>query len=496
MKKYLVICVLLLAAISICFAGGNRQGANTGSRNITIIFYGDKTDRIAQFMANDFPAYTRQRGLNINVDFQILSWGDYGGSPIELRYASGEDFATMTDAGFMGRCISRGFILDLTDLIDRYAPNVRREIEPSSFDAYSFNGRCYALPLGNKPNASEWYAVTVRQDILEEVGMREIKTVEDLERLYTEGIRRYPGFFGYGAGGPGDTDGASRMLSRYLGDKNMLWLNSNIFTDASADDDRIYSYFESPEYRNYAAIARRWNRMGIIDQQVISDGTISGSKFNAGQAFFIGGNAGRAWESLGTIRNSVSTAKLKTYFMGEAKGPLVSRGTYSTAIQISANSRYPEAYLEIFNLLYADQESYDFMTYGVRGVDYELDSSGKITTRRASQVFIPDWASNIASKWLRFESSIPDDVINDYRHWNDGAILQKDIGFVFDPEPVKVELAQIGSVVGELIPRISLGFVDYDAVYPEFLRRYKNAGIDQYIAEYQRQFSAFYRNKK
>jgi putative aldouronate transport system substrate-binding protein len=496
MKKFLMICVAFLLMVGICFAGGGRQGTDSGNKNITIIFYGDKTDRMAQFMSSDFPAYLRQRGLNINVDFQVLSWAEYAGSQVELRYASGEDFGTMTDQGFMGRCISRGFLYDLTNLIDRYAPNVRREIEASSFDAFSFNGRNYALPLGNKPNSSEWFAVTVRQDLLEEVGMREIRTIEDLERFYTEGKRRHPEYFGFGDGGPTDTYGASRMVSRYISEKNMLFLNEVVFTDASANDDRLYSYFESPEFKNYAEIARRWNRMGIIDQQVISDGTIAGSKFDSGQAFFRNGNAGRAWESLGLIRNSVPGAKLRTYFMGDARGrPLVSRGTYSTAIQVSANARHPEAYLEIFNLLYADQQSYDFMTYGVRGVDYELDSSGKISSRRASQVFVPDWASNLASKWLRFENSIPDDVINDYRHWNDGAILQKDIGFIFNVEPVRVEYAQIQSVVNEYIPPIALGFVDYDAAYPDFLRRLKNAGIDRYMAEFQRQFSEFYRNR-
>ncbi|MCL2472042.1 MAG: DUF3502 domain-containing protein [Treponema sp.] len=488
---------LLCAAAVVCFAAGGKQGSETGSKNITIIFYGDKTDRMNQYMTTDFPAYIKQRGLNINVDLQMVSWGDYAGAPIELRYASGEDFATFTDQGFMGRCISKGYLCDLTGLIDKSAPNVRKEIDASSFDAFSFNGRNYALPIGNKPNASEWFAVTVRQDLLEEIGMKDIKTLDDLERFYTEGVKLHPGYIGFGDGGPNDTYGSCQMLSRYISDKNMLFLNEVVFTDASANNDQLYSYFESPEFKNYAAIAQRWNKMGIFDPQVISNATIAGSKFDTGQAFFRKGNAGRAWENLDTVRNSAPGAKLKTYFMGDAKGrPLVSRGTYSTAVQISTNAKYPEAYLEIFNLLYADQQSYDFMTYGVKGVDYELDDSGKITKRPTSQVFMYDWASNLASKWLRFESVVPDDVINDYRHWNDGAILQKDIGFVFNLEPVKVEYAQIQSVISEYAIPIIYGFADYDTAYPELLRRLKNAGIDKYMAEFQKQFTEFYKTKK
>jgi hypothetical protein len=59
-----------------------------------------------------------------------------------------------------------------------------------------------------------------------------------------------------------------------------------------------------------------------------------------------------------------------------------------------------------------------------------------------------------------------------------------------------VEYAQIIAVVNEYAPQIVWGFADYDTVYPEFLRRLKNAGIDSYTAEYQRQFSAFYSGKR
>jgi putative aldouronate transport system substrate-binding protein len=108
---------------------------------------------------------------------------------------------------------------------------------------------------------------------------------------------------------------------------------------------------------------------------------------------------------------------------------------------------------------------------------------------------MPEWVPNYVP-WQRFDAVIDDTVINDYRNWNNGAILQKDIGFIFDAEPVKVEYAQITAVVNEYVPQIVLGFADYDAVYPEFLRRLKNAGIDKYTAEYQRQFSAFYNGRR
>jgi putative aldouronate transport system substrate-binding protein len=135
------------------------------------------------------------------------------------------------------------------------------------------------------------------------------------------------------------------------------------------------------------------------------------------------------------------------------------------------------------------------MVYGINGRDYTLDANGKLASRPTNQVFMPEWASNYVP-WQRFDAVIGDAVINDYRNWNNGAILQKDIGFIFDAEPVKVEYAQITAVVNEYAPQIVWGFTDYDAAYPEFLRRLKNGGIDKYAAEYQRQFSVFYNSRR
>jgi putative aldouronate transport system substrate-binding protein len=498
MKKFLfVFAAFVLAASMVFAAGGKQQSAVGGKRTVTFIIFGDKTDRMVQYMAEDLPKLLQEKGIgDLIVDLQVLPWSEYAGPSIELRYANGEDFATWTGSELLPRFVSKGYLTEITDqMVNAYAPNVKAKIDADSFVAFSQDGRCYALPIGNKPNASEWYAVAVRQDILEEVGMKEITTLEELEAFYTAAKKLYPDYIGYAEGAPTDTLGAAKLLSGYISDRNMLFLNELIITDASADTDQIWSYFESEEFKNYAAIARRWNRMGIIDSQVLSDATIAASKWTAGQAFFRNGNAGRPWEDLPTQRLANPKAKLRCYFIGETRNrSKISRGTYSTAFQISVNSAHPEDYLRVIDLLYSDRTTYDYLVYGINGKDYTLDANGKLASRSSNQVFLPEWAPNYVP-WQRFDAVIDDAVINDYQHWNDGAILQKDIGFIFDAEPVKVEYAQITAVLTEYAPQIVLGFADYNAVYPEFLRRLKNAGIDKYVAEYQRQFSAFYKNR-
>ena len=65
------------------------------------------------------------------------------------------------------------------------------------FDIWKVDGKLYALPFGNKPNAGENYVITARQDLLEEVGMTELKTLEDVEQFYTLAKEKHPDIIGF-----------------------------------------------------------------------------------------------------------------------------------------------------------------------------------------------------------------------------------------------------------------------------------------------------------
>lgn len=520
MKKTIVtalLCTFLLSIATACGASttgsdqttaGTAKGSTTAAAavttaaassepaKITILSYGDKTDRMKKFAEQDLPAYLADKKININVDLQVLPWSEYAGGQTELKLASGEDFASYTDVAFMSRCIGKGYLADMTDYIAQYGKNLTEKLEDLSFKAFSSKKRIYAIPIGNKPNASEFFAIVVRQDLLEEAGMTEIKTVEDVENYYKKCIAKHPDYFGWCDGSASDTYGPVRMLSYVISDKNMEFLNELVFTDASANDDKLYSYFESEEYKKYAAIARRWNQMGIINKQIISDSAIAGSKYLAGQGMFRNGNNGRVWEELLSVQKNAPGAKLKNYFIGDAKGrQKVSRGSYSTAFQVSTNAAHPEAYVQFIDAIYADQDSFDFFTYGIKGEDYNLKDNGRIVDKKNDGVFLHEWATT-HSKYMRFPDYVPDDTIAAYKVWNDGAIPQKDIGFAFELEPVKEIYAQLQNVAVEYFVPISLGFADYDSAYPEAIKRLKDAGIDQYMAEYQKQFSEFYKSKQ
>ena len=83
-----------------------------------------------------------------------------------------------------------------------------------------------------------------------------------------------------------------------------------------------------------------------------------------------------------------------------------------------------------------------------------------------------------------------------FKNWDEDSILQKNIGFAFDMTPVKTEYAQLLAIEQEYLNPISSGFVDYEEALPAAIEKLKQAGLDKYVEEYQRQFSEFMAKKE
>lgn len=499
MKKNRVWLSLFLTfafLLSACSSGNNGSAnTNAGSKEesasesagslapakLTIVLYGDETNRMKELAKTEFYNVIKQE-INAEVEFQFLPWSEYAGGKTDLMLSTGEDFATYTDINYMVKSVAKGVYADLTPYLDA-APDLSANVDEASFTAFQLGGKQYAIPVGNKPNSAEFYSVLVRQDLLEEVGMTSVSSLAELEEFYDKVHAIHPELIGYAS-----TD-ARRMLLYDYTDKNLYWQNEFIALDESAEDDQIISWFESEDFKKYAGLMRGWYQKGIIPKYAATNTPQLQSDWNSGKAIFWAGTAARPFEGAATISQAVPEAKLANYFLGTGR-PKISRGTYSTAFFVSSAAKDPERYVMFFNLLQKNQELYDLFAYGIEGTDYTLDENGRLT-KINNDALIPDWLL-MNKNFIRFDNSVPEDFIAEYKAWDDGAIISKGAGFNFDNTPVKNEETKLNGVFTEYLAPIGSGFVDYDEVYPKALEKLKAAGLDKYIAEYQKQYSEWY----
>lgn len=516
-KKLRKCLLALTVATSLFFAGcgnsdssagtsdaskANTNASSSGSEDstvkgdptpVTIIFYGDESARMSDFAANELHQKVLDE-INVDLTVQYLPWSEYAGGKTELMLSSGEKFVTYTDTAFLAKCVAKGYYADLTDVYQENAKDLLANCGgEEAFDTWRVGGQLYALPFGNKPNAGENYLLMAREDILKEVGMDDLKTIEDVEKFWTLAHEKYPDMIGFSRGGFNPM-----ILTGVLdSDRNVYRFNSFVATDGNKlDSSEVWSYYESDEYRQACEIADRWYDMGMIPSYLLSNGSQSDAEFNNANALFTIGASYRVFEYQDIVMKANPNAVLKNYYLGDqTEKPLMSRGAYSTAFAVSAGVEEDElaAYVKVINLFQSNQEWVDFILYGVEGKDYNLTDDGQlemINTDVLVDTWLPD---NINFK--RYQSWVTDEQKETYENWNDGCILQKDIGFAFDLTPVSTEYAQLQAVEQEYFNPMTAGIVSYEDNIDEALKKLKDAGIDAFVAEYQRQFDEFMKSK-
>ena len=79
---------------------------------------------------------------------------------------------------------------------------------------------------------------------------------------------------------------------------------------------------------------------------------------------------------------------------------------------------------------------------------------------------------------------------------NNSATPSVALGFAFNSEPVKTELAQLEAVGKELGEPLSFGLVDVAEGLPKLIQALKDAGAEKVVAETQRQLDEWAKTKK
>jgi putative aldouronate transport system substrate-binding protein len=80
---------------------------------------------------------------------------------------------------------------------------------------------------------------------------------------------------------------------------------------------------------------------------------------------------------------------------------------------------------------------------------------------------------------------------NKFRDFNQNATLSPGLGFVFDGDSVRAEVAAVVNVNRQYQNALETGSVDIDKVLPEYIEKLKAAGIEKIISAKQAQFDKF-----
>ncbi len=467
---------------------GTADTADKELVDLRLIFYGDMSSRREEFFKNEFHDAVLE-DLNINLTVEFLPWGS--DTNVSTMLASGERFAVEYIVSNYD-WHTKGYLAEIDEsLLETHLPDlIATRGENNGFECTKYNGKISAVPFGNKPYAGSMQYFDVRGDILDELGYKsaDVNTLEKLEEVMALCKEKYPDMRTVM-----NLDFLPYALWSYCGEgtRSVNEANDFVYVNEEEEGDTVYSYFESDAFKKLCEITSRWVELGYINKDLITNPSQSDADWNAANCLSRNGMPGSL------ISSSLKTADPDAYEtmvkIGDQKK--VKNKDYDWGIAISAaDQENVSRWLDLFNWMYKDQEHFNFCVYGVEGKDYEINEDGSIN-KLVSDSFIDSWFME-AIPYNVYDSSIPQETIEEYEHFDDDAIFSKLTGFSFDTKPVATEVAMLTSIYDEKLKPMAWGFLDYDENIDAVIAELKAAGLDNYIAEYQKQFSEFYAQNK
>jgi putative aldouronate transport system substrate-binding protein len=418
--------------------------------------------------------------INATVKMNALDWGTYD-NRISMMLQSGEKFdlcfTTPWCANYDLNAAKGGYVA-LNDLMDKYAPKTKELLGEDFLKGSQIDGKNYALPA-NKEKAHSWGFV-YREDLADKynIDMSSITCFEDILPILEQIKELEPDITPLYMGG-------GRAPISELDFQSVTAMFGQFF---DSDDDKIINLAETEEYKESLELARKIYLSGYVAEDcALPTAKDYNSLISSGGIFM-------SLEQLKPGKDDELNSTVKVpgvkYKQIETVAPRTSPGdTTGSMMAIPRNSENPARVMKFLELLNTDPVLNNLVMYGVEGKHYnkidddviEVIENGGYTQAGCQWMFgnvficyrTPDEDPEKNEKLMAFnEESKPSSLL----------------GFNFDSEPVKTELAAINNVVDEYSVPLETGSIDPEENLPKYIEKLKLAGADTVLAEIQKQY--------
>ena len=233
--------------------------ANEPTAEIQLMFPGTPQKDVALVEA-EANKYLKDK-LNVTLKINAVDWGQWD-NKLNLMIASGEPSDIIFTAAWQRYAINvaKGAFLDLGPLIDKNAPELKKELDPAFFEGSKINGKNYGIPTNKELAATR--GVVYRKDLVEKYQMdvSRVKTWADLEPLLKVIKENEPGITPFTMSSTGN--GVFDALDwDSLGDGSIPGVISKV-----GKSTKVLNQLETPEYLEIMKLTRSWFKAGYINK--------------------------------------------------------------------------------------------------------------------------------------------------------------------------------------------------------------------------------------
>ena len=429
--------------------------------------------------------YIRDK-IGVEVSFKQVSVFECA-SAYTRWIAAGEDFDLMCMA-FVPTTpfIQMNMVLPLEDYMDN-APHIQAlAAEGAPIYDPSSTEHIYSLSAIGKPAAGITNGMWFFKDALQEAGMNyeedTVVTLDEIDQAVRAVKAKFPdSYVGvYGSAPRGTFAGINDPLGASISSGVII----------GTDSTEVVNFFESDMYKKFIEITRGWYLDGIVKKDAATtDATDSGTMMSDPDNCLMMWNSG----DIGLkVQYEQSTGKevVCLYTSEKYKPAMTNVGGF---MGVPVTSKHPEAALRFLDMLYYDPFVYNTLMLGIEGLNYSFNSEDRnAVDLNPSENYIA--LGCYGNQGLLYQYGPYDDEMEaKYDAWTAEGLANptKGFGFFYDASSMTNQITAIDAVLAEYRAALETGSADLEKVYPEFINKLKQNGIDQVIADKQAQFDAW-----
>ncbi len=474
--------VLVGSLLSACGGGGSASGEPV---EINIQFVGLHEEN------NDIPAVEEAINaitvpeINVKINIIPLFIGKLA-TETSLGIAGGEkmDIVTVGLTHPVSTMVAGGMLMPLDDLLESNGQDAMAATANVS-EAQKIDGVTYGIT--GYTSAATAGGFVYNKDMAEEYGldMHDFITLDELtaigETLKSEGV--YLTSFA----------GSSELNFKFFNTIEVYGTSGayGVIMDP-ANSTKVENIYETEEFAEYCRTIKEWNDSGYLTPDQLTD-TTTVQQYLTQQSIFGTSTAYTPAQIASWTNPDFETAVLQV-----TEGISTTAGAIEFMLGIASTCENPESAMDFINLLYSNAEVANLMQYGIEGQDYVAveGTENVITTEGTPNEDLNGYYTRFAHfgdpDLLKIVTPLTDSLYEDRAAFDAASPKSLSFGYSFDGSAFSAEAGAIASVMLKYMPTLNAGEApDVDAEIANFVADLKAAGIDDIIADNQRQLDEY-----
>ncbi|GHV70671.1 ABC transporter substrate-binding protein [Spirochaetia bacterium] len=482
--------VLLGLGLCLILAVGCSKPAGDGGQytKLTMAFFsGARLDDMAP-VTEELNKIARAKA-GVEIALMPIDWSAWdqqinlmisGGEKLDLLPVLGENYATT---------IGQGKLAPMEQYLTGTAGKAMTDvIGPVYMAASLVDGHTYGVPSLRDMVRS--YGLVMRKDLVEKynIDVDSLNTIDDLDRMFAKVKAGEPNM--YMIFPQGNWHG---IVFQLFHDRDPLGDDLGVLMNRGQGALKVENLYATADYARYVRKIREWYLKGYIPQDAITTPDGGNAMIGAGTLFATCANLkpGYAGETSMTMDYELAQ---KDFISPYA----TTRTVTSLMWTLPVTGKTPEKAVDALSLLYTDAAFINLIDFGIEGKHYVkmpgydnmITYPSGVTANNTGWDMFAGWIFGDQLKSYVWEGN-PPDLYQQLDAFNKNALISKAMGFEYDSSPVKTAVASVTNVVSEYRLSLEYGVVDPDTALPRFIQALKNAGIDEIIAEKQKQLDAW-----